>query len=119
MRQSPLLVLVLLAGCASTRPVAWQGVGGNLNGHAVTLQGTIESLPAAGTLHLCPNGRSDLSQCIDVVASQSISAALRSGTCSAISGKFTAFGPDTVGIGNFRSSIGFIEVARAGPCNER
>ena len=118
MKRVPLLVL-LTAGCASVQPVAWTDVGKSIDGRTVSLRGTIESSPAAGTLHLCPLGRSDLAQCIDVVASPRTIANLRSGNCSSLSGRFVAFGPDVVGIGNFRSSIGYIEAADARACDER
>ena len=113
----------LLSSCASlqSRPVGWSELGPHMSKHRIELSGVVDS--TASALYLCPTLRvpSSFGGCVDLVASPSIESELRAKReiCTTVSGAFTSFQDGTIGIGNFRSDIGFIQAAHVAPCHER
>ena len=115
-----LLLLMFLAGCTSYRPTSWSSDLGAHEGHAISISGTpVFSELGESLLYLCPAGHlgEPTSRCLDVIAPVKLVARLRraSAQCVEVSGTFRAFNQERIGMGNFRSVIGFIEAARAIP----
>ena len=118
------LLPMFLAGCVSYAPASWDADFRALDGKTLQISGT----PIFGgldesLLYLCPLGHTGYptGRCLDVVGPATLMAKLRNAAvqCIGLSGKFNAFGPDRVGLGNFRSDVGYIEVVRSAPCNGR
>jgi hypothetical protein len=124
MKTSILLAYLLLAGCASSRALL---VGAELiknDGHVVRIAGSPSfSSTSPALLYFCPivSTALDLSNCIDVIAPENIVVTLRNSgaSCAEAKGSFTAFSPDRVGMGNFRSRIGYLEATTIEPCHKR
>jgi hypothetical protein len=119
-----LLLLMLLAGCTSYAPASLDTDLSARDGSTLQISGTpIFSDLGESLLYLCPAGHAGdpTGSCLDVVAPVTLVAKLRNSAthCIAVSGKFIAFGPDRVGLGNYRSEIGYIETTHAGPCHGR
>jgi hypothetical protein len=95
------------------------------NGAHVSLTGALysERLPGSDYYHLCPRKSAvpNYAHCIDLVVPKAVRASLPQdqGACKVLSGKFNAFGPNRVGLGWFRSNIGYIEVEGTSYCNGR
>ncbi|WP_093303382.1 hypothetical protein [Pseudoxanthomonas sp. CF385] len=112
--------VILLGGCAtSTIPLA--KLGQDRDGSRVSVPGELHRQSGAYQLfHLCPDtsATDTYRTCIDLVVPASLQASLpaEQGACVVPSGRFYAFGPDRVGIGNYYSSIGYIVVSRVAHC---
>jgi hypothetical protein len=116
------LAAVFLSGCASYATANWNTDLRAYDGQLLEISG--KPVPSSDSLmSICPPGYSgaDLANCLDVVAPEGMSVALRSSSpsCAVVSGRYKAFGIDRIGIGTFRSNLGYIEAARVGSCHER
>lgn len=119
-----LLLLILLTGCASYGPVSWAADFGALDGSTIQISGRpIFSELGESLLWLCPAAHSDdpSGKCLDIIAPTALVNKLRrsSAQCIVVSGEFSAFGPERIGMGNHRSDLGYIEAAHAAPCHGR
>ena len=115
-------LLMLLAGCASYVPVSWDSDFLVRDGSPLQISGKpLFSDLGESLLYLCPLAHTGdpTGNCLDIVAPTTLVARLRksSAQCIVVSGKFSAFGPDRIGIGYYRSDLGYIEAARAVPCH--
>ena len=122
--RAPLLVTLLLTSCTSLGASSFELLPSKNRAH-VSLTGALytERLPGSNYYHLCPRKSAvpDYARCIDLVVPATMQASLpqEQGACKVFSGKFKAFGPNRVGLGWFRSNIGYIEVAQTSTCNGR
>ena len=119
-----LLLLLSQADCASCTPVQWGSDLRPHDGHKIQISGKlIFGLVYPSNLYLCPPSHTGdpTGECLDVVASNTLVVKLRTTTpkCVSVAGKFTAFGPDTIGLGYFRSNIGFIQATKIARCHGR
>jgi hypothetical protein len=117
-----ILMMVLLSGCASYAGAQWNT---DLRGHDGRLV-TISGKPVFGgesRMSICPPEYlgAGLTNCLDVVAPDRLIADLRgtSPNCLVVSGRYSAFGPNRISIGNLRSNVGYIEAAHVDPCHGR
>ena len=117
-------LLIVLTGCASYTPI-WRGSDLHASeGSSVQITGKpVFSILGESLLYLCPPTHTGEAsgKCIDILAPTKVVTELRdsSAQCATVSGTFRAFGPERIGMGNFRSDLGYIEAARVGSCHER
>ncbi len=108
-----LLLLMLPAGCTSYAPASLDTDLSARDDSTLQISGTpIFSDLGESLLYLCPAGHAGdpTGSCLDVVAPVTLVAKLRNSAthCIAVSGKFIAFGPDRVGLGNYRMKLAIL-----------
>ena len=116
-----LLPFVLLLGGCATSVIPLAKLGQDRDGSRVSVTGQLYTQSGAYQLfHLCPDASAEETyrSCIDLVVPQRLQPSFpaEQGACVAPSGRFHAFGPDRVGLGNYYSSIGYIVVSRVAHC---
>lgn len=123
MKTSQSLVgLLLLAGCSTVPPTSIDDISMAIDGQRVSVQGELRVSGFDGMpyFHLCRADTGDeFDRCLDVVipereASRHVKGDLR---CAIVSGRFIAFGDDTLGMGYLQSDIGMIEDAAVERCD--
>src|SRR5690348_10389192 len=119
-----LLIVLLLTSCTLLGASSFKLLPNQNEAH-VSLTGALyfERLPGSNYFHLCPrkSAAPSYAQCIDLVVLAAMQTSLpqEQGVCKVFAGKFNAFGPNSVGLGWFRSNIGYIEVTQVSSCNGR
>ena len=116
-----LLPLVLLLGGCATSAVPLAKLGQERDGSRVSVPGELHTQSGAYRLfHLCQDASAadTYRTCIDLVVPERLQASLpaEQGACVVPSGRFHAFGPDRIGLGNYYSTIGYIVVSRVARC---
>lgn len=114
--------MFLLAGCATVPQAGIESVGAAMDGQRVAIRGElrVSGFDGAPYFHLCPvRHDDDFGRCLDLVIPEREASRHVAGDrhCAIASGRFIAFGEDTVGTGYLRSGIGMIEDAAVGRCD--
>lgn len=117
----PLVILLLVAGCATYAPAAFGPSLLTRDGDLLRISGTpTYSDLGASLMHLCPMEQTGESadDCLDLIAPVDVVSRFRSSSaqCIVVSGRLRVLGPDYIGVGYFRSDLGYVEVAHAAVC---
>jgi hypothetical protein len=117
----PLAVALSISACAKSVGMPLRNLGQDYDQTRVSIRGVLRTESTRyQSFHLCP-GDSVLPEyrgCIDLVLTPRLARDFVDAqqACVVATGRFNAFGPERVGLGNFRSSIGFIELDELARC---
>ena len=117
-------LLMFVTGCASYVPVSWDADFRGRDGSPLQISGKPFFSDLGETLlYLCPPAHTGdpTGDCLDIVASATLVTHLRqaSAECIVVSGKFSAFGSERIGMGYYRSDLGYLDAVHAAPCHGR